>query len=144
MLSSRIIATSTSAAPHASSSDCGVWTLTELAKISCGSAAIGWRTSVEKNWLLSDVNSSGAVSPDARASASITPVRIPGAAAGSTTLQVVRQRGAPERQGGLLLAVGTSRRISSVARTTIGNIRIARAIPPASAEKWPIAMTTPR
>ena len=69
---------------------------------------------------------------------------MPGAAAGSTTLQVVRQRGRAERQAASFWAPGTSRRISSVARTTIGNMMIASAIPPASAEKWPIAITTPR
>ena len=57
---------------------------------------------------------------------------------------MVRQRGAPSASAASFWAVGTSRRISSDERTTIGNIMMPRAIPPASAEKWPIAMTTPR
>jgi hypothetical protein len=74
-----------------------------------GRAAIGSRMSVEKNWLPSDVKSSGAVSPEARASAGITPVRMPGAAAGSTTLQIVRQRGAARARAASFWLSGTRR-----------------------------------
>ena len=50
-------------------------------KITTGTLAIGFVTSVLQYWLLSAVNSSGAVSPLMRASASSTPVTMPGAAA---------------------------------------------------------------
>ena len=59
----------------------------------------------------------------------MTPVRIPGAAAGSTTLQVVRHRGAPSASAASFWASGTSRRISSEERTTIGNITSAEGDP---------------
>jgi hypothetical protein len=109
-----------------------------------GRAAIGSSTAVEKNWLPSEVNSRGAVSPAARAIASMMPVRIPGAAIGSTTLQVVRQRGAPSDRAASFCATGTRRRISSVDRTTIGNMMMPIATPPASAEKCPWTTTRPR
>src|SRR3546814_14136030 len=49
-------------------------------KITTGTLAIGARTSVVQYWLLSAVNSSGAVSPEMRASARRMPVTMPGLA----------------------------------------------------------------
>ena len=48
-------------------------------KIVTGRLAIGWLRSVVQNWLDSAVNSSGAVSPAMRATASRTPVTTPAA-----------------------------------------------------------------
>lgn len=80
----------------------------------------------------------------ARAIASTTPVRIPGAAAGSTTLHAVRHLGAPSASAASFRPWGTRRRTSSEERTTIGNMMIARAIAPASSENCCITTTMPR
>ena len=56
-----------------------------------GRDAIGALKLVERNWLLSAVKSSGAVSPLMRAMASNRPVTMPLRAAGYSTLNVVRQ-----------------------------------------------------
>ena len=76
------------------------------------------------------VNSNGAVSPAARATASSTPVTIPGSAVGSTTLKITRQRGAPSASADSRSPEGTSSRITSAERITIGSISSASAIEP--------------
>jgi len=81
------------------------------------------------------VNSSGAVSPEMRAIASIAPVAIPEAAAGTTTPSVVRHCGAPNASAPSRKLCGTSLIISSVVRATIGTMISANATPPDSAEK---------
>ena len=77
------------------------------------------------------VNSSGAVSPAARATASSAPLVMPGRAAGSTTVRVVRERLAPRARLASRRSSGTRRSISSVERMTIGSIRQASARAPA-------------
>ena len=91
---------------------------------------MGAESEVEKNWLLDAVKSSGAVSPATRATASMTPVSRPDAAAGRITLQATRHRGAPSPSAASFIWLGTSRSISSAVRTTMGNISTARATPP--------------
>ena len=76
------------------------------------------------------MNSSGAVSPAARATASSTPVTIPGSAVGSTTLKITRQRGAPSASADSRSAAGTSSRITSAERMTTGSISSESAIEP--------------
>jgi hypothetical protein len=77
-----------------------------------------------------EVNSSGAVSPAARATASSTPVTSPEKAVGRTIEKITRQRGAPRASADSRSAPGTSRRITSAERVTIGSIRRARATEP--------------
>src|SRR5919206_4288322 len=90
----RTIATSVSADPHARSTmfDCA-WR-TSL-KIWTGSEFICSPTFQVVALTANAVNSSGAVSPAPRATASIEPVTRPGSAVGSTTRTITRQRGAP-------------------------------------------------
>ena len=56
---------------------------------------------------------SGAVSPSARASARIEPVKIPGAAFGSTWLRTTSQRVAPTPYAPSRMLLGTARSASS-------------------------------
>ncbi len=86
------------------------------------------------------VNSSGAVSPAARATASSTPDRMPGSAAGSTTVRMVRAWLDPSARLASRRSSGTSFSISSVERMTIGSIRQARARAPAK----PFTPSTPK
>ena len=88
---------------------------------------------VLKKRLLNAVNSSGAVSPAMRASASTMPVMMPGSAAGSTTLKTARARVAPSASAPSRIEPGTSRSSSSVVLAMIGIIIVPRANPPASA-----------
>ncbi len=76
------------------------------------------------------MNSSGAVSPAARAIASSMPVTIPGSAVGSTTLPITRQRGAPSASADSRRAPGTSSSITSAERITTGSISSASASEP--------------
>ena len=85
--------------------------------------------------LLRAVKRSGAVSPATRASATRTPVTMPGSAAGRITLQTARPRVAPRARAPSRRLGGTSASSSSVVRTTIGIIITPSAKPPASAEK---------
>ena len=88
------------------------------------------------------MNSSGAVSPAIRATATMTPVMMPARAAGMTTRRLTIQSGRPSPRPASRSALGTRRTISSVVRSTIG-IRIRpSAKPPASAEKRRIGITT--
>jgi len=59
-----------------------------------------------------------------------------------TTRMLVFQFGTPRASEASRSEPGTSRTSSSVARARVGIIRIARATPPASAEKCPIGLTT--
>jgi hypothetical protein len=97
------------------------------------SDAIGWVSVVLKKRLLNEVKSSGAVSPAMRASASTTPVRMPGSAAGSTTLKVACARVAPSASDPSRIEPGTRSSSSSVVRAMIGIIMMPSARPPASA-----------
>ena len=60
-----------------------------------GRLAIGVVRSVLQNWLLSAVKSSGAVSPEMRATASSTPVTMPARAARQVTVRITKLRGVP-------------------------------------------------
>src|SRR5690606_26986967 len=89
-------------------------------KITTGRLAIGPPMSVLKNWLLSAVNSSGAVSPLMRATASSKPVMTPLLAARSVTMSETFQRGAPRAKAASRRLPGTRRNMFSVVRTTTG------------------------
>src|SRR5450759_3261902 len=69
------------------------------------------------------VNMMGAVSPAARERPRIEPVTTPGAAAGRTTLYVVRQREAPSASDACRRSLGTCRSASSVAVMITGSVR---------------------
>ena len=71
------------------------------------------RVGVDRLTLPNTVSSSGAVSPVTRATASMTPVMMPGSAVGSTTRWIDPVRGHAERVGRLAQARGTSLSISS-------------------------------
>ena len=75
--------------------------------------------------------SSGAVSPNARASERIVPVRIPGAAYGTTWLRTVSQRVAPTPKAASRMLFGTARSASDVVITAIGRTSTASVSPPA-------------
>ena len=66
---------------------------------------------------------SGAVSPSALASARTVPVRMPGTAAGTTSLAVTSQRDAPTPYPASRMALGTARSASDDVMMTIGRIR---------------------
>ena len=80
------------------------------------------------------VNTTGAVSPAARATASRQPEVMPASAAGSTTETVVFHVRVPSAADASRRASGTRRSISSVERTTIGSIRQASASDAAKAD----------
>ena len=103
---------------------------------------IGCVSEVEKNALLNEVKSSGAVSPATRARASTTPVMIPGSAAGTITVNTARARVAPSASAPSRSACGTSSSSSSVVRAMIGIIMTPSAKPPASVLKCPSGSTT--
>ncbi len=63
------------------------------------------------------------------------PVMTPEVAVRSVIESVVRQRGMPSPYAASRRACGTSSNISSVVRVIVGTIMIAKATPPASAEK---------
>ena len=73
MLSTSTVSVISSAPPHASVFQSSNGLIANW-KITTGRFAIGAFMSVLQNWLLSAVNSSGAVSPEMRATASSTPV----------------------------------------------------------------------
>ena len=72
-----------------------------------------------------------AVSPAMRASASTTPVMMPGNAAGSTTVRTARPLVAPSASAPSRMVCGTSRSSSSVVLAMIGIIMMPSAMPPA-------------
>ena len=78
------------------------------------------------------MKSSGAVSPATRASASTTPVMMPGSAAGTSTVITAFARVAPSASAPSRSAFGTRSSSSSVVRAMIGIIMIPSARPPAS------------
>ena len=84
--------------------------------------------------LNSAVNSSGAVSPAARATASMTPVRMPGIAVGSSTIHTVCVSVAPMPIAASFIRAGTMRMASSEVRMIVGSIRIGARRAPANAE----------
>ena len=99
-----------------------------------GSASIGLlKSPTLMSRLPSAVNRSGAVSPAARATASMTPVRMPGRPVRMTTDRTVRQIGTPSASDASRSAPGTSLRISSVVRMMTGIMITASATPPANA-----------
>ena len=73
------------------------------------------------------VNSSGAVSPAARATPSNTAVMTPERAVGSTTDHTVRHSDAPRANDASRSPLGTTRSTSSVVRVTRGSRRTNRA-----------------
>ena len=74
---------------------------------------------------------SGAVSPKARASVRMVPVRIPGAAYGTTWLRTISQRVAPTPKAASRMLFGTARSASEVVITAIGRTSTASVRPPA-------------
>ncbi|MNV65889.1 hypothetical protein D3C71_1586110 [compost metagenome] len=96
---------------------------------------------VLKNWLLSAVNSSGAVSPLMRATASSSPVMTPLRAARNVTMVDTFHRGAPSAKAASRKLPGTSRSMFSVVRTTTGTAINDRARLPAHPEKPPTVAT---
>ena len=111
-------------------------------KICTVSDAVGCSGFVFQNRLLNAVNSSGAVSPATRANARMTPVMMPGSAAGSITVNVARPRVAPSASAPSRSVDGTSRSSSSVVRAMIGIIITPSATLPASIENRCIGNTT--
>ena len=107
-----------------------------------GSEAMGSLSDSDQKRLLNAVNKSGAVSPATRATASITPTAIPGAAVLSITRSVARQLVTPSPSAASRSASGTRRNSSSVDRAIVGSIKMASAIPPANAEKRLVLVTT--
>src|SRR5690606_39109124 len=107
-----------------------------------GTLAIGPVTSLLQYWLPNAVNSSGAVSPEIRASASRMPVTMPGIAERYITCTVTFHCGTPSDSAASRICEGTSRSISSVVRNTTGSTMKASAIAPATAEKLPPACIT--
>ena len=83
------------------------------------------------------VSSSGAASPITRAMASVTPVAMPAAEVGSTTLTTVRHFGTPRARDASRSRFGTSLSISSVDRTTTGIMSTVRATAPAMPIRTP-------
>src|ERR1700679_487039 len=94
-----------------------------------------------QNWLLKDVNKSGAVSPATRAIDNKTPVKIPFLAVLITMLRIVFHSGIPKAQEASRSEWGISLTNSSVVRVTIGIIINPKAQPPARAEKFPMGLT---
>ena len=85
----------------------------------------------EKNPVATPITSSGAVSPKARARVRTVPVRIPGAAAGSTWFRITSQRVAPTPNPASRMLFGTARSASAAVMITIGSTSTASVIPAA-------------
>ena len=99
-----------------------------------GRASIGFEKSPTfTSRLPRAVNRSGAVSPAARATASMIPVRMPGSPVRTTTDRTVRQVGIPSASEASRSDPGMRRRISSVVRMMTGAMMTARATLPAKA-----------
>ncbi len=77
-------------------------------------------------------SSSGAASPSARETARITPVAMPGIAAGSTWRRIVCHCVAPSASEPSRIEGGTARIASRAAMITIGSTSSARVIAPAA------------
>ena len=106
-----------------------------------GRFAIGPFMSRLQNWLLSEVNRSGAVSPDIRATASRMPVITPPRTARSVTVRMTLYIGAPSATAASRRLEGTSCSMFSVVRTTTGIAISPSAAEPAQPEKWPTSIT---
>ena len=78
--------------------------------------------------------SSGAVSPAARATARIVPVRMPLSALGGRSVRIARQRLTPSASAASRRVRGTSSRTSWLVRAMSGSMMIASAIDPAKPE----------
>ena len=100
-----------------------------------GRLAIGAFMSPLQNWLLSAVNSSGAVSPEMRATASRMPVMTPPRTACSVTIRITFHIGAPSATAASRRLSGTRCSMFSVVRTTTGIAISASANDPAQPEK---------
>ena len=87
------------------------------------------------------VKSKGAVSPAARATDNITPVRIPGRAVGSMTRRTVCARVAPMPIAASRMCAGTMRIASSEVRMIVGSMSSDKAAAPATAD-LPISTTS--
>ena len=90
------------------------------------------------------VNSSGAVSPAARATASSEPVTRPGSAVGSTMRKTTRQRGAPSASAASRRLSGTRLSTTSAVRVTTGSMSSARATDPFQPANVPPILVTTR
>ncbi len=110
-------------------------------KMTTGRLAIGAFMSALQNWLLSAVNSSGAVSPDIRATASRMPVMTPLRTARSVTFRITFHIGAPSATAASRRLAGTRCSMFSVVRTTTGTAISASANEPAQPEKCPTCVT---
>src|SRR6056297_3850677 len=86
---------------------------------------------VRNNPVAAPTSRIGAASPAARASDSTTPVRMPGAAAGSTWLRVVSHLVAPTPNAPSRTLYGTARSDSEAVMITMGNTSADNARPPA-------------
>src|ERR1700691_5086511 len=95
-----------------------------------GRLAMGAFNSVLQNWLLSAVNSNGAVSPLMRAMANNRPVTMPLRAAGYNTLTMVRHGYAPSAAEASFMPMGTRLSMSSVVRRVTGMASMASASAP--------------
>ena len=82
-------------------------------------------------WLPKMVRSRGAVSPRPRATASSTPVMMPGMAAGTTTRRAMVALRAPRARAASLRWLGTPRMAVSPARMITGSMMIPMAKAPA-------------
>src|SRR5690606_36074895 len=105
--------------------------------ITTGTEAIGWNTLEFQYWLPKAENSSGAVSPEMRASASRMPVTMPAIALRYSTCMITFHCGTPSASAASRICTGTSRSISSVVRITTGSTMKASDSAPANAENWP-------
>ncbi len=111
-------------------------------KMVTGRFAIGLFRSLVQNWLDKAVNSSGAVSPAIRATASSTPVTIPAYDDFTVIDSTIFHLGVPNAKAASRSAFGTRFSMFSVVRTTIGICSNASAQIPAQAEKCPMRVTT--
>src|SRR5947208_13212055 len=118
-LRTRMLSVMIRAPDHASCCQFG-YGLRAYTKITTGRLAMGAARLLLQNWLLSAVNSSGAVSPLMRATASSRPVRMPLRAAGQMTLGIVRQGDAPMAGEAAFIPWGTRGSRCSVVRTGTG------------------------
>ena len=101
-----------------------------------GRLAIGALRAVVQNWLLSEVNSNGAVSPEILATASSTPVMTPARTDRSVTITMTFHCGVPSATAASRRLSGTRRNMFSVVRITTGITISESASAPAQAEKW--------
>ena len=83
--------------------------------------------------LPSAVSRIGAVSPNPRATASMTEFMIPEPAVGMTMRSTIFHRGTPKASAASRRSFGTRRRLSSVARVMIGHMSTVSAMEPATA-----------